>query len=66
MLGMLMMKSNFNKEFLLVNMVVLFYLKPKKDEISFWIEFIFVLNGFDRGVMCFELLMADFGLAFFI
>lgn len=37
---MFMMNSNFKSEFRCVNMVVRFYLNPKKDYISFVIEFI--------------------------
>ncbi len=45
MLGMFMMNSNFSRELRFVRMVVRFYLKPRNDEISFWMEFILVLNN---------------------
>lgn len=48
-LGMLMMKRSFRRLLRLVRMVVRFYLKPKKEEISFWIEFIRGRGGVERG-----------------
>lgn len=41
MLGRFIINSNFSNELRWVSIVVLFYLKPKNDDISFWIEFIF-------------------------
>ena len=41
-LGMLMIKRSLSRLFRFVRIVVRFYLNPKKDEMSFWIEFIFL------------------------
>ncbi len=45
--GILMMNNSFKRLFRFVKMVVRFSLKPKNDDISFWIEFIFISFNFE-------------------